>query len=496
MKKRLLNLLIAVVLASSLFAQAPEGVKYQSVVRDALGAIIANQNVSFQLDIHQTNAVGTVVYSETHVTTTNNYGLVNLVIGNGTVVIGSFSSINWGADDYFLEVKFDPNAGPPLTSMGTFQLMSVPYALYSKSSGDGNWGLNGADIFNLNAGNVGVGTITPSSLLSLYGSNTILEIDGDGSSSALIELHSNSLLQRPGIMIGRTSDEAGFGVAPSNGIYSSVATSGDVVLGAYGAGKDLIFANVSLGNILFSTGSPNDTEKMTITNAGNIGIGTQNPNDLLHVYGVTGNNGFIIETGGNASSDFAAIRFHQGGNERGQFFTNQNDIYINSSSTTAGDDVLLGIGSTGVQLGNVGIGTQNPTAKLSVNGSANKVGGGSWAVFSDARLKKNINPYTDGLSSLLKIETKTFQYNGKAGITDTEKQYIGIIAQDMQKIAPYMVSELDYNNEKYLEFDPSALDFMMVNAIKELNESIVNMKKQIDLLQQENKMLKETILKK
>ena len=135
MKKSIITLTFLCVMGLSAMAQAPEGIKYQSVVRDAVGVIIADQSVSFKLSIHQTNATGTVVYSETQTMSTNAYGLVSMVIGNGTVVSGTFATISWGTDDYFVEVEFDPTGGSSFTSMGTSQLMSVPYALYAKTSG-------------------------------------------------------------------------------------------------------------------------------------------------------------------------------------------------------------------------------------------------------------------------------------------------------------------------------------------------------------------------
>lgn len=85
--------------------------------------------------------------------------------------------------------------------------------------------------------------------------------------------------------------------------------------------------------------------------------------------------------------------------------------------------------------GNVGIGTTVPDQLLSVNGNASKVGGGTWATFSDQRLKQDINPFTDGLSVLKAIRPVTFRYNGKFGYP-AFKSYVGIIAQEIQSVAP------------------------------------------------------------
>jgi hypothetical protein len=140
MNKKILHLFIASLLCTSLFGQAPESFKYQAVVRDAAGVIIANQNVSFRLSIHQTATTGAVVYAETQNMLTNTYGLANMNIGGGTLVSGNFSSIDWGLGPYFLEVEFDPAGGASFTAMGTSQLLSVPYALYAETSGSGGVG--------------------------------------------------------------------------------------------------------------------------------------------------------------------------------------------------------------------------------------------------------------------------------------------------------------------------------------------------------------------
>lgn len=115
-------------------AQAPEGINYQAVVRDASGAILKNQSVDVQFSIRENSASGTVVYRENHATSTNDYGLISLVIGSGSSSIGSFSSINWESNSYYLQVEVDDGSG--MIDLGTTQLMSVPYALSAQKASD------------------------------------------------------------------------------------------------------------------------------------------------------------------------------------------------------------------------------------------------------------------------------------------------------------------------------------------------------------------------
>lgn len=134
------------------------------------------------------------------------------------------------------------------------------------------------------------------------------------------------------------------------------------------------------------------------------------------------------------------------------------------------------------QSGNVVIGANTAGShKLSVNGDAAKVGGGSWAVYSDRRLKKDIAPYTDGLSSLLKINPVSFNYNQVTGY-DTEKRYVGVVAQELKAISPYMVSDLNMHapdGSAYLQVDNSAMTYMLINAVKEQQSQMTETKKEI-----------------
>ena len=123
----------ALLLTLSSFAQAPEKMSYQAVVRGANNALVTNQQVGMQISILQGS---TAVYEETQTPTSNKNGLVSLEIGKGTIVSGIFSSIDWSADMYFIKIETDPAGGTNYTITGTSQLLSVPYALYAKTSSD------------------------------------------------------------------------------------------------------------------------------------------------------------------------------------------------------------------------------------------------------------------------------------------------------------------------------------------------------------------------
>lgn len=126
--------LAAILLTTSIFAQVPDKMSYQAVIRDSGDALVVSQAVGMQISILQTTAAGTAVYVETQTPTTNVNGLVTLEIGTGTPVTGTFAGIDWSADTYFIKTETDPTGGSSYTITGTTQLLSVPYALHAKTA--------------------------------------------------------------------------------------------------------------------------------------------------------------------------------------------------------------------------------------------------------------------------------------------------------------------------------------------------------------------------
>jgi hypothetical protein len=174
--------------------------------------------------------------------------------------------------------------------------------------------------------------------------------------------------------------------------------------------------------------------------------------------------------------------------------TNAVAIGFRASVRTSNSLVLGGVnGVNGATVNTkVGIGTTAPGYLLHVNGTAAKPGGGSWTAASDKRLKQNIAEFTDGLQVLEQVRPVTFRYNGKAGLP-TDQQFVGVIAQEMQKIAPYTVGKFIYQEEEgqqeeYLDYDATALTYILVNSVKELkkeNEELKVKVAELEILKQE-----------
>lgn len=188
-------------------------------------------------------------------------------------------------------------------------------------------------------------------------------------------------------------------------------------------------------------------------------------------------------------------------------FSHRGSSYFYLKCASVGSELWLGVKRAPYALiidgtGRIGMGGERaPQYDLHLDGTAAKPGGGSWTNASDKRLKTNIVDYNMGLQEVLKLNPVYYNYNGKGGIKDTESRYVGLIAQEYQKIAPDAVKSFKHTeiitdgdpddlrptktgkSEEYLALDPSQITFMLVNAIKdqqkvitELQEDVKNLK--------------------
>ncbi len=125
--KNLTLFISALLISAIVVAQTPQSFSYQAVVRNSADELIVNTTVGMQITILQTSTTGTLVYTETQTPTTNENGLLSVVIGGGT----SFEFIDWSAGVFFVKTEIDPAGGTDYTITGITQLLSVPYALHA-----------------------------------------------------------------------------------------------------------------------------------------------------------------------------------------------------------------------------------------------------------------------------------------------------------------------------------------------------------------------------
>ncbi len=333
-------------------------------------------------------------------------------------------------------------------------------------------------------GNIGLGTITPVAKLEVVGQikitggspgiGKVLSSDANGLASWVTP--GSSPWNISGLNIFNTNDgNVGIGTASPSAKLDLLGTL-KITDGTQGAGKIL----TSDANGLASWSTPGNSSPWQITgnDIANTNTGIVKVYKELNVVGlgVDSSNVFAV---GNSDLSHKILMFGGRKTDPNPFIGWNSGDPLRFASFTNGFSERMRIDSTG----KVGIGTGSPTALLSVNGGADKPGGGSWGTFSDARLKENVQEYTDGLSALLKIKPVTYHYNAASGF-DTKPAYVGVIAQQLKEVAPYMVSQVTRSNDKqtYLQVDNSAMTYMLINAVKEMsikNEQLITNNEQL-----------------
>lgn len=315
--KLLLMLQLALVLfAAELYAQVPQGINYQGLARNSLGNVIANQNISLKVGVYAPSISGTLEWEEVHQLTTNQFGLFYCVLGQGTTTgqgaATNFSLVNWSLGNHFITVQLDENGGSSFVSIDTIQFWSVPYAMHSGTSSNLSAPMYLDQLLDVDT----IGVFT-NAVLKWNGALWIPAMDND-SDTALYAMNSshstaadtatyafNLLSTVDTVLFANTSDSASYSInsgTANNAINSNYC---DTAIYAFASGSAFTSWNLS-GNsgttpgtnfigttdnkdLVFKT---NGSEKMRITAAGKVGIGTIAPAASLHV---VGDNGIIAE---------------------------------------------------------------------------------------------------------------------------------------------------------------------------------------------------------
>ena len=342
MKKIILLLTLSFSLLNFVNAQSPPNAfNYSAVARNAAGQPIATSTIGIQVTILKTSPTGASQYSENHFVNTDAYGLFNLVIGAGAVQSGSMATIDWSNDNYYLKVGMDAAGSTNFLTMGTTQLLSVPYALYAKSAGTV-------------AGGSGI-TITSVSSAgdTLYLSNgqTFVAGGNGGGTGALVlpTITTNAIT-------GITSNSATFGGAISNANGNQIMERGIV----YSTSP-----NPTLGSNKIVIGNGIGTfDTITSMNAGHphfLQAGTQY---YVRAYAVTENN---ISVYGNELS-FLTLALSP------PTITTNNITGITSNSATFGGAINNANGNQIVTRGIVYSTSPSPTISSNVIAIGNGIG--------------------------------------------------------------------------------------------------------------------------
>jgi hypothetical protein len=178
--EKLLKIIFFLLVGVNSIAQPTQGIQYQSVLRDNEGNLQINQQLVLRISIIETSPVGEVVYKEEHQATTNNFGLLNLIVGQGIPLINNFSNIDWSKGNFFLGIEKDSSGSGDFEPLGVSQLLSVPFSFYAEESGLKNVpALNQTQIDNLNPDTGSVVLNTTTQCLNYFTGLTWMEMCGN-----------------------------------------------------------------------------------------------------------------------------------------------------------------------------------------------------------------------------------------------------------------------------------------------------------------------------
>jgi hypothetical protein len=216
--KRIFTILLSLLLTLNAFAQSPEKMSYQAVIRDSDGSLITNTQIGMRISILQGSVDGSPVYTETQSATTNANGLVSIEIGSGTTT-DDFSGIDWANGPYFLKTETDPAGGTSYTITGTSQLLSVPYALHAKTADSFTGTLAETDPLYSGSEAASITSADITNLSNLSGINT-----GDQDLSGLAT--KTALGDSTALVRSEIPDVSGFISSETDPVYTTSVASG------------------------------------------------------------------------------------------------------------------------------------------------------------------------------------------------------------------------------------------------------------------------------
>ncbi len=409
----------------------------------------------------------------------------------GNLVVGTGTTVGWGIPTNTLTVVgsglFTGNA----TTSGHFSASEIGLNGVYRTT----WPTSGSGANDWKVLPWAVQALTPTSTNNLTGlfvnaSSTIaanFRVDGNATTTGSLHIGSSSLRLESGV-IWQSTGTLTLTAKAADLNLTSVTDGFNFTLGG-GAGDDFIVDSTTL---------------VVESDNNNVGIGTASPVTKLHVYGTDNkialfgnsttflNDNHQVEIVGTGTRTPLVIMAGSG----------QVEFWKDTTPTTA---IAFGMGTPGVAItddfvvstydtsalwlerlriltsnGYVGIGDPTPSYQLELStDSAAKPTSALWTIPSDERTKTNIQDFNDGLDIIMQINPVTYEYNGKGGFVEDGSMKVGIIAQKLQPVAPYMIgtyisklNEDDEEETELLNYQGHALAFITVNAIQELKTEL------------------------
>jgi len=242
--RKLFTLLVAILLTATLWAQSPEKMSYQAVIRNTSGTLVTSTQIGMEINIRQGSPTGTVVYSEIQTPTTNANGLVSIEIGGGT----GFSTINWTSDNYYIETK--TAVVEPLTTYtitGVSQLLSVPYALHAKIA-DNGISIAQANAITANTAKVG---ITGAQTTKLAGIADGAEVNVQADWNQATNTADDYIKNKPTIPAAANGSETKVTAGTNVTVTGAGTTASPYVVNSTAGGSTLAIGDSYQGGIIF-----------------------------------------------------------------------------------------------------------------------------------------------------------------------------------------------------------------------------------------------------
>ena len=501
--KKIITICAALIMTANVFAQAPQKMSYQAVIRNSSNALITSTPVGMQISILQGSASGIAVYIETQTPSTNANGLVSLEIGSGAPVAGTFAGINWATGPYFIKTETDPTGGTAYTISGTSELMSVPYALYSANGTPGPTGATGPSGAD--------GAIGATGAAGATGANGATGATGtSGSADAWSRLGNVGTVD--GTNFIGTTDNIPFNIRVNNQKAGRVrfngASAGETFLGYQAGNSNTSPYNVGIGyRALFSNTTGNSNTANGISALYSNTTGNNNTASGINVLysNTTGSNntanGFYAlynNTTGNLNTANGPAALYTNTTGNNNTANGVNALYFNTTGFQntangfgAGSNITTGSNNTAI-----GYDAQVPTATASGQvriGNEFIAYAGvqvAWTITSDKRWKADIQPSNLGLDFISKLKPVSYTRNNN----ESKKREYGFIAQELEET---LISSGAADNGIITKDDEGMYgvrynDLMapMVKAIQELDKENEELRMKNEELKAEIKELK------
>lgn len=495
MFKRFLTLLSMFLLVSGMKAAMGQSSSftYQGRLQD--GGVNANGSYDLQFTLWDSLSGGNQQPQPTPVTVTR----TSVPIANGVFTV----QLDFGANAFpganrFLETS------ARLAGNGAFtvlvprqQITSTPYAIRTLSAAEADTATNATQLGGVAAGNY---VQTNDSRLT----------DARPPTAGSVNYIQNTTTQQPASNFNISGDGTAGGTLTastlllgSGGATARLSVRGAGAFNAAGAARfDLFNTTANTGFLqhvtdggLWQLATTSGATRMVLDPSGNVGIQTVAPTGNLTVAQSTSGPGTIATVVGNNTITGTNTQFTNtfqlgdiiaaAGVPAGTTIVNINSdtsltVSANSLATANNVSYTLNGGTRLVVKGNghVGIGTNAPDQTLTVNGNASKsVGGTSWAVFSDERLKNIKGSFAPGLKALLQLQPIRYEYkpDNALGLPSGGEE-VGFSAQAVAKVLPEAVSR---SPQGYLQLHSDPILWTMLNAIKEQEQQIEQQQEQI-----------------